>query len=656
MGKPYATELQQLANTYAVAMSMDIERLAAAVAASTSLPLLVVGSGGALTAAHFMSSLHQRFAQRVAKAVTTLDLIETGPVTREVAVWCLSAGGGNSDIQNAFKTAVLREPQHLFVLCAKTESPLSRLVARYHYTDIFDFDLPSQKDGFLATNSLLAFFVVLARAYHRVFKTDCELPNDLAELVYHGRTADEFHSLLRQECSSLWDRDSLAVLYGIPAQPAAVDLESKFVEAALGSIHLADYRNFAHGRHHWLAKRGKSTAVLALTTEIEKELAQKTLQLLPSDVPIVQLYFDGSETVAAIRALVTCLHIVALVGERRGIDPGRPGVPLFGQELYNLRALGTPSVRFGKETDRAALSVMRKTGTLPEILAARGELDFWGNAYDKFIQKIQSVSLAAVVFDYDGTLCDGRDRFGSLNSKIAKELSRLLRAGVVVGIATGRGKSVKKPLREAILKRYWQRVLVGYYNGADCGLLDEDQCPNAAEEPCAELAPLAEAFRANVRLPQLAELTVRRMQITVEPKPLVPSPLVWSLVQGIVRTTHSPGVTIVTSSHSIDVLAPSVSKCIVVDRVRRMLGILSNAQVLCIGDRGCWPGNDFDLLREPFSLSVDEVSPDPTTCWNLAPAGHRGVQATLDYLGAMQVGDSGLHLDLEEIGRKKNER
>jgi hypothetical protein len=87
-----------------------------------------------------------------------------------------------------------------------------------------------------------------------------------------------------------------------------------------------------------------------------------------------------------------------------------------------------------------------------------------------------------------------------------------------------------------------------------------------------------------------------------------------------------------------------------------MLGILSNAQVLCIGDRGCWSGNDFDLLREPFSLSVDEVSPDPTTCWNLAPAGHRGVQATLDYLGAMQVGDSGLHLDLEEIGRKKNER
>jgi len=652
LGKPYATELQQMADTYAVAMSMDIDRLSAAVAASASLPLIAVGSGGALTAAHFLSSLHQRFAQRVAKAVTTLDLIETSPLTTEVAIWCLSAGGGNLDIQNAFKTAVLREPQHLFALCAKTGSPLSRLVARYHYTDIFDFNLPSQKDGFLANNSLLAFFVLLARAYHQVFKIDAQFPQTLAELSYEGRTVGEFHSLLRQKFTSLWEYDSLAVLYSISVQPAAVDLESKFVEAALGSVHLADYRNFAHGRHNWLAKRGKSTAVLALISDLEKELAHQTLELLPSNIKVVRLYLPGNDTVAAIRALITCFHIVALAGEHRGIDPGRPGVPPFGQQLYHLRVLN-PSVRFGQETDCQAIAIIRKTGFLPEILEGQGELEFWENSYEQFIQKIQSVSFAGVVFDYDGTLCDGRDRFGNLTTNIAKELSRLLRSGVVVGIATGRGKSVREALRTAIPKRYWSRVLVGYYNGADCGLLDENQSPNASPEPCSELALLAEAFQANVRLPQLAELTIRRQQITVEPKPLVPSSFLWSLVQGIVRSIKSPGVTIVTSSHSIDVLAPGVSKCKVVDGVRQMLGILSNDRVLCMGDRGCWPGNDFDLLREPFSLSVDRVSPDPITCWNLAPPGHRGVQATLDYLGVIQIGDNEFHLDLAQIGRNK---
>jgi predicted ATPase len=126
--------------------------------------------------------------------------------------------------------------------------------------------------------------VLLARAYHHVFKIEAELPATLAELVYQRRTADEFQTQLRQECTGLWERSTLAILYSIPLQPAAVDLESKFVEAALGCVHLADYRNFAHGRHHWLAKRGNTTAVLALTADLEKKLAQKTLQLLPPDI------------------------------------------------------------------------------------------------------------------------------------------------------------------------------------------------------------------------------------------------------------------------------------------------------------------------------------------------------------------------------------
>ena len=58
----------------------------------------------------------------------------------------------------------------------------------------------------------------------------------------------------------------------------------------------------------------------------------------------------------------------------------------------------------------------------------------------------------------------------------------------------------------------------------------------------------------------------------------------------------------------------------------------SNTDILTIGDRGKWPGNDAALLKEPLSLSVDEVSYSPETCWNLSPAGVRGVQATLLYL------------------------
>lgn len=66
-----------------------------------------------------------------------------------------------------------------------------------------------------------------------------------------------------------------------------------------------------------------------------------------------------------------------------------------------------------------------------------------------------------------------------------------------------------------------------------------------------------------------------------------------------------------------------------------------------------WPGNDSYMLKEPFSLSVDEVSPDPKTCWNLAPPGYRGVQATLAYLDCLQIANNGMHFDLALIASKK---
>ena len=59
--------------------------------------------------------------------------------------------------------------------------------------------------------------------------------------------------------------------------------------------------------------------------------------------------------------------------------------------------------------------------------------------------------------------------------------------------------------------------------------------------------------------------------------------------------------------------------------------------MLIVGDRGRWPGNDYELLREPYSLGVDEVSVDPSTCWNLASPGQRGPSVTLEYLKALDL-------------------
>ena len=105
------------------------------------------------------------------------------------------------------------------------------------------------------------------------------------------------------------------------------------------------------------------------------------------------------------------------------------------------------------------------------------------------------------------------------------------------------------------------------------------------------------------RLAHLAKLTFRRPQITLEPRPTRTGEEVWALLQHLLYTLDSPGVAALRSAESLmDVVAPGVSKRAVVERVRLMIGG-PEEPVLCIGDRGCWPGNDFSLLSGPYSLT-----------------------------------------------------
>jgi hypothetical protein len=87
-----------------------------------------------------------------------------------------------------------------------------------------------------------------------------------------------------------------------------------------------------------------------------------------------------------------------------------------------------------------------------------------------------------------------------------------------------------------------------------------------------------------------------------------------------------------------------VTKLAVIAGVGAFLADHPNASILCIGDRGRWPGNDYALLGSPFALSVDEVSPDPLSGWNLAAPGRRGVTAALDYLEGLEETSGGLRV------------
>ena len=646
LGKPYFSELEQLEETYAFAMDMDIRRLIEAVCGATVYPLLVVGSGGSLTVARLIAALHQQFARMVAKPITPLDLYENNEVLMNAAIWFISAGGRNTDIQAAVRTAIAGEPRHMLIACAKTGSPIATFAGKYNYTDFFEFELPSQRDGFLATNSLLAFSVLFVRAYLNMFGNERKLPPHLPSLMGFDKSWNCSLDRLRERCRPLWDRENLVVLYGNGTEAAAYDLESKFTEAALGSVQISDFRNFAHGRHHWLAKRGASSAVVSLATSKERTLAEKTLGLLPQGIPIVEFDFPCRGFTSSIQAIVTVLHIVGLAGETRGIDPGRPSVPLFGRQIYNLRLTSHIEPHLHCNVNEVTTAERRKLNVTQVPYYDQEQFSIWRQAYQSFLEQFKGMLFSGVVFDYDGTLCDRRKRFSELDAEVAKQLLRLLATGLMIGIATGRGKSVKTVLRKAIPSSYWGRILVGYYNGGDCALLTDDEHPDGTNTACSELTLISDALKADPRLQRLFDLSVRRTQIAVESISWTPVPVLWALANEVVRKHGLPGVTAVTSGHSVDILAPGITKRSLVRKILTNHCLSPDARILCIGDKGLWPGNDFDLLNEPFSLSVDEVSSDPATCWNLAPAGYRGIQATLYYLRHMLATEDGLVVKL----------
>src|SRR5262249_40413744 len=154
----------------------------------------------------------------------------------------------------------------------------------------------------------------------------------------------------------------------------------------------------------------------------------------------------------------------------------------------------------------------------------------------------------------------------------------------------------------------WKRVLVGYHNGSEIAFLDDDTQPPATAELDESLRAIEAAIRTHPRLNQIGKCEAKNRQISLEGVPAEAAEEAWEAVEQLLRDMGRPGVTALRSSHSIDMLAPGVSKRALVERLRASLS--SVTAILCVGDRGRWPGNDFFLLREPLSLSVDEVSSD----------------------------------------------
>ena len=629
----YRRELADLDGVYRAALGMDVAPLCAVVERWTDHPMVMVGSGGSFSTATFAADLHESATGQLARAATPLEVVSK--TDRDAGLVCFSASGRNQDIITAFRVAAMREMQPLSALVLAEHPPLEELGARFGYADVVCMGHRLFKDGFLAVASLVGSAMLLVRAYRAVFgRSERDLPGSVVELIQEVTSFARREDICTETGCVMQGRGYVSVLYSSELAAAAVDLESRFVEAALGALHIADMRNFGHGRHFWMARKAQETGVLALISESQEELGTRTLALLPDEVTTLPIHFRGSTDVQGVAGLVVGLFVAESAARFADVDPGKPGVPPFGRKLYHLEI----KLERSRQADLNRAASLRRKG-------ARSDDPLWTARYQHALETVNTSRYEALVMDYDGTLCDSRKRAGPLSAPIAEELTRLGDEGAVLGLATGRGPSAAIELRTSLPPRLHDRVLVGYYNGAAIRSLTDREDP-VVECPREE-NPLVIALANDPMLSGRVRSNAVQISIGVRQETRVD--VAAAQVRLLMRGTGVEGE-VVTSDHSIDVCLAGQSKEDLVHAIRESFG-LGDGPVLRIGDRGRPPGNDWRLLDDPHGLSVDEVSGHPMHCWSLTPAGTKGVQATSHYLRHLRWSGRGGRMRLSPASR-----
>lgn len=633
MGKPYQSELERLRETYTFSLAADVKLLAGAVKACFGGPLLVVASGGSLAAAELVARLHETYARQPARTLTPLEL-SRHPLVEGMSVMILSAGDANPDVLEAARRAVAEEYETVVGVCAAENSPVAALLRGCRHAVAYEFAPPSGEDGLLAANTLLATCALIARAYQGVSRGAFGLPASLPALEAPGDAAwpDE-----------VLDRTEYRVLASGWAVPAALDLQSRVSEGGLGTASVTDFRNFADGRLHGLARRLERSTVVSLRDPEAAEVAERTLEALPPALAraILETPLDGPA--GAIDLLVRVLRFAGAVGARAGVDPARPEVPEFGRTLYDAG--------FQSPASRAALEVAwlkRKVteagwDAVPESVRAA-----WRASFTAWSERIRDVRFGGVVLDYDGTICEPDERWTLPSEAVRRELARLLDHGVYIGIATGRGGHALESLRQLFSEEHWPRVLAGVFNGGVRVPLDQ---PWPQREVLPEIAEADALLRGSEFLSGTARLASRTVQITIEPVVPIGSGLLRRAVEEVLfQPERRVPVRLFQSGHSVDVIPVSSGKRAVVEDLRTRLAAEGRGgeEILSVGDQGRGGGNDFELLASPWGLSVERVSTSLDSCWNLARPGERRTRALLRYLAALRPADDGhirFHID-----------
>lgn len=613
MGRPYKRELEAMPETYEYIDSVNVEELFPFFKCNCNYPLLIIGSGGSFAVAKMFELCYKNYGG-FAKAITPYELKDETKQLGNSKVLIVTAGGNNPDTVGVYNYVRLYEPFEMCVICLSKNSKISKAIKKNSDAILFETSIPFGKDGYLAVNSSIAMFTIAKNIM-------LELEGESKYIIDFKEKSEMYPSQEKMEHIT-----NFIVLFGGWGTPAAYDFESKCSEAGLMSMQFVNYRNFAHGRHNWIDKNKESTMLVALITPQDKMICKKTLQKLPDDIPTLCFETYSTGSIAAIELLVKVFYFVGYLGELKNIDPGQPHVPDFGSKLYNIKYNLLSSDKYLKKIAKNTKEscIYRKMKLLNNEAMW---YEYYSKMYDSFVNRLSCEKYNALLLDYDGTVC-GED--GEVKSKlIIGKLIELLENNIVIGFATGRGDSIIAPLQKNIPPIFWDKIIIGYYNGSYIANLSKK--PDFRGFDSTSIKQFYNIVKD--LLPSGQNIICKECQMSIREKDSFQLNFYHELLNEIKYNHKFDDVQIYMSGHAVDVIANNSGKQKVVEYIKS----ICDANVLCIGDEGRLYQNDYGLLADNIGISSNYQNKMGDSGWNLAPLGVRNVSATEFYFSKMRI-------------------
>jgi HAD superfamily hydrolase (TIGR01484 family) len=652
----FRENLERLPGAFNRGASARVEHTRAAFVSNKGNSFVVVGSGASFSAAAFISKFVGEFFEIPARCKNPYDYYTSETLSEGTIL--VSASGNNKDILAALDKALASRAKPLIVITSNPKSDLLRNVEGY--SDLVSVTIePSKHDereGFFGVQSLLEVlgaFVAMVPHLERRIRPAEQWCKGVCESVVS--TLDNQSDLI----SALSKTIHVVGLASDWALPCLNDLESKFVEGGLGWLEMSEAKNFTHGRFVNSLRRKEETAVLFLATRDSTDLLETFQDSYGSMLLIVPIISQSRGVLGGIELFIYMFHLFVKLAEYRRVDISRPKVPPEAKQMFRARSL-YPNLEIRplleQEIDgvvkakRALLSAQSPSPSDLERLVPKPVVA----ASLSFLFSRQFVGL---VCDYDGTLISLPDHQSTVSEAIIFNLERLLQAGIPIAIVSGRGRSVVSDLQEQVPSFLHKLIYCYLYNGGALWKLDE--CEARWVQKLKKIEILLKDLKASAELSRLVdkiEPASLSSQITLHLRNYDNAALVMDIATKLISNVSATDYCVRTSGRSVDIFPSSVSKvsaCL--DFKQEAFPDLDEPLILVLGDRGESGGNDYELLKEPYSISVNQMNWEPHTCFPVIDEQGSimsGPTATANVLQRIRVNGSGFFLSPSSIRQR----